>query len=232
MLAADAARPPDGARGLVLSGRMAKASADSAVRASHRSPAGRPRPPRRRAGRPHRRRVRLGTHRPGVARGAGPHPRVRLDRHPARRRRQRRTQRRGARRSRHAGGPGRPRRARPPRPRGVPARRRHPPRRAAGGLSHPGQDADPRRRHPLGEAAGRPHRPSRQRADRRGLACRVAARCRPGAARRRCRARLRLRFRPSVAARWSRRWCARCAAAAVRCRCWSIRATSCCAIAG
>ena len=161
--------------------------------------AGRARTPRRRAGRPDRRRVRVGADRPGLARGSGAHPRIRLDRHPARRRRQRRAQRRRARRVSGAGRAGRPRRARTARPGVVPARRRHPPRRPSGRLSHAGEDAHPRRRHPFGQAAGRAHRPLRPRSDRRAVAPGVAARGAPGAGRRRRGAGVRLRLGAGVA---------------------------------
>ena len=122
--------------------------------------------PRRRARRSDRRRVHLRPRRPRVARGAGPDPRVRLDRDRARRRRQRRQQRRRARRRRQrsSASSAATSRAGGCSTRCARARRRRGVVRAAR-LSHAGQDAHPRRRRPLGQAAGRAHR-SRPRARR------------------------------------------------------------------
>ena len=122
---------------------------DATTSAGPRTPAGARRrfrgDPRCRVRRPARRRVHLRADRPGLARGAGPDPRLRLDRDRAGRRRQRREERRGARRRAVGdwrGGAGRDlasacsRRS---------AARRHA-RHAAARLSHADQDAHPRRR--------------------------------------------------------------------------------------
>ena len=114
---------------------------------------------RRRLRRSHRRRVHLRRAVARLARGAGPHPRLRLDRHRSRRRRERGEQRGCARRCAGGGRRRRPRRDRPA------AARRHAARAWTSAAVSPArrlpdadQDAHPRRRRALRQAAGRPHR--------------------------------------------------------------------------